>query len=551
VRNPAPLLLACGLCACLGYRPLPGAGEDDTSVGTETGETDADADTDADTDVDVPTEWTLEQGSSFTDADILDVGGSPIGQWEHGPGVAVDDIDGDGDLDALFVVSWERSFGFRNVDGVLTLDESITLDGDTLPPATGVMLADLDGDGDPDGVIAGFEGDPDKILENDGSGRFTSVDLPNSTPISMSPSAADIDGDGDLDLFLPGFSHDLSDQSKLQPGAKLGSGTQLWRNEGDLRFTDITSGHYPADAVYDLTYHVQFLDYDQDDDLDIYVNNDFGGNLQIPCWLMANDGSGRYTIVEDSGANDENAAMGTSVGDVNGDGLPDFWVSDIPAAAQKLYASTGNANTPYVNYAQTWSLTAPRSENSQVGWGSRIADFDGDMLADIAVAFGPIKPDTDGDSTDDGVPDLEPDVFWRATGPGTFDDIAPELGFDDDRIGRAVVQADLDRDGRGDLLVVNRVGLTVYYARGGDEQATVRLEAGPMNREGIGTKVVLEAGDRTLTSWMLPSVIFSSSAPELYLGLNGASEGSLTVTWPDGAVTTATVRPGDDVTLTP
>lgn len=549
------LALLAPLAGCLSYDELDSGSLAGTTLGggDTDGDTDADSDADADTDTDTNTEtgndgpWRLEEGARFTSEDVLDVGSPPSDdkRWEHGPGLAVADIDGDMDLDVIMSVAFGRSYGFRNVGGELEIDDTITMDGDVLPEATSVAMADLDGDGDADAILTGDTGDSDLILENDGTGAFTSHALPSSTGMSLSPSVGDMDGDGDLDIAIPGFNQDLSEEN-LSAGAKLGAGTKLWRNGGDLSFTDVTATKYPTSSVYDLTYHLQFLDFDLDGDLDLFQSNDFGGELQIPCELLENDGTGKFTALGSAAgsANAKIAAMGAGVGDANQDGYPDLWVSNFKN--QNFLWSTAAAPGVYVDHGQDAGVQDPANGVSEIGWGARVEDLDGDLLTDLAVMFGPIKEDTPNISNE------QPDLLYL--GGGTAEDptwTGADVGFGDAGIGRTLAHADIDRDGRGDLVVVGRTYLIVYYGRGGVRSATLHLDAGPMNHEGIGAQVVVTAGDRTYTNWMLPSVIFGSSAPEMYTGFNGQTSAAATITWPDGRVTTETLRPGDDLHLTP
>ena len=542
------LLVLGGLAGCE-YRGLGDTGAVSGSTDADAdadADTDADADSDADSDADADADaWRLEEGSRFMNDAELDVGDPPSDEmrWEHGPGLAVADIDGDGDLDAIMSIAWSRSYGFRNNGGVLEIDESITLGGATLPAATSVLLADLDGDGDADGVFTGGTGTADKILDNDGSGVFTSRSLSGSTGMSISPSVGDMDGDGDLDLAIPGFNQDLGDVD-LTPGAKLGAGTQLWRNDGGMQFVEVTSSKYPESSEFDLTYHLQFLDFDLDGDLDMYQANDFGGNVEIECELLENDGRGGYTAMGSAAGSawGRIAAMGAAVGDPNQDGYPDLWVSNLKNQ-QLLFNNTGGVPGNFLNYGTSAGVQDPANGVSEVGWGARMQDLNGDLLTDIVVTFGPIKLDS-------GLSDEQPDLLYL----GGMDDTTPtwtdsDVGFGDDGVGRTIAHADINRDGRGDLVVVGRTYLIVYYAAGGAQQATLHLDAGGGNHEGIGTRVVVEAGGRSYTTWMLPSVIFGSSAPELYLGLNGEASGTATITWPDGETVTETIAPGDELFL--
>ncbi|QDU56648.1 FG-GAP repeat protein [Aeoliella mucimassa] len=226
----------------------------------------------------------------------------------HSSSVALGDVDGDGDIDAVVANEqgeanrlWINDGTGQFVDSGLQLGE-----GDSVHAA----LADLDGDGDLDAVIANQSGDH-QIWLNDGFGDFGLGDsLLNSVGYVASLALGDMDGDGDIDVVI----------------ATSGSaGNLVWMNHGDATFEDT-----PVEFGNASTFAIALGDLDADGDVDVVSANAFGPGSQV--WLnqltltpemAAFNGSGRvdlgdYTIWRDHlGATVE---RGTS-GDADGNGI--------------------------------------------------------------------------------------------------------------------------------------------------------------------------------------------------------------------------------------
>jgi hypothetical protein len=112
----------------------------------------------------------------------------------------------------------------------------------------------------------------------------------------------------------------------------------------------------------------------------------------------------------------------------------------------------------------------------------------------------------------------------------------PDIGWLDPERPRALAYGDLDRDGKPDILSTGKYYLRHWRTTGGcDNSITVTLEGPPENNDGIGARVELVfQGGRTV-QWMLPSTTGSSSAHELYFGLERYNHAErITVQWPWG-----------------
>jgi hypothetical protein len=178
--------------------------------------------------------------------------------YDHGTGMAVADVDGDGRLDVYFVSQVGGSSLWRNAGGGRF--EDITRQaGVALADRVGVTasFADTDNDGDPDLYVTTVR-HGNAFFENDGGGRFRDITAASGLAYTGHSSGAvffDFDRDGRLDLFLTNVGRYTSDtvagdgyrfyvafedafQSHLKP--ERSEQSRLYRNEGGNRFADVS-----------------------------------------------------------------------------------------------------------------------------------------------------------------------------------------------------------------------------------------------------------------------------------------------------------------------
>lgn len=485
----------------------------------------------------VPCEaWELRQAQRFEQADFFGDAELPDLRQEQGPGVAMGDLDLDGDLDLFYVVSDGRSFVLTNDGaGAFTLDDSWTVDGAFPPPATSVGLSDLDADGDLDAVLTTTRGRDDLVLTNLG-GRFTATALPDSEGEHLSPTLADFDGDGDVDLAAAGFV-DYIDGDNVGPET-VGDGQKLWLREG-AEWTDATD-RLPPEHLDTVAYQLGALDADGDLAPDLFISADFGLETGNPSQLLRNvDGS--FIAAPESGASSQISAMGIAPGDYNQDGLLDFFVSNW--GKQILYQNIGGG--VFVDGALDARVREPQSEDSVIAWGARFADLDLDGDEDLVVTFGPPNDHIDRVSQEQG------DVLWFNDGAGRYTDRTAGHAFDDPGIGRGVAVGDLDGNGRPDIVVTGRVYLLVWLASGGcPGPIRLKLEGPPGNPEAIGARVDVRSPFADYSRWVWPAGLYGQSATDLRLGLSGGTTAELTVTWPDGTSSeTVSVAAEDELVI--
>ena len=256
----------------------------------------------------------------------------PDGQphrYVFGSGAAASDLDGNG-YDDVLLASNGRIELFLNEGGFFTRVSEAWGLGDALPaPEHGVFTvllpADFDGDGRRD-LYVGAEGAQPLLLRNTGN-HFERVEDPGlrTEERNVSGTVLDFDGDGWLDLYLANHE-DVFHEAPDLPYARNARNDQLFRNEGGLKFRDVTREAGVHNTGWSLA--PTSADFDGDGDLDVFVGNDFGLDE-----LLRNDGG---HFVEVSGAahvDAPSASMGADWGDYDADGDLDLYVAGMASGS--------------------------------------------------------------------------------------------------------------------------------------------------------------------------------------------------------------------------
>jgi hypothetical protein len=322
------------------------------------------------------------------------------GSYSHGSisQISLGDLDGDGDLDAVFGVMHDRCELWMN-DGTgrfTKTHQSLGVDGH------GVAIEDLDGDGDLDVLIARL-GDSitSSVYLNDGTGRFALVDsLDDRGLAAESVSMFDLEGDGDLDACIHYTSHRsivyVNDSTgRFARRAETISGATVWGDlDGDGDVDAISwqegtgyrilsnSGHGDLDETEQVSAPSQLmagntvlLDADGDGDLDLVGAH--GQRLTPkPLVILRNDGCGIFEHVPEGRILIRSAKL--SVGDFDGDGLPDVFLRDLEREDMfGLNDGTGG-------FTDSGLRLGP--DGTVVQGHSAVGDLDGDGDVDLFLA---------------------------------------------------------------------------------------------------------------------------------------------------------------------
>ncbi|MEZ5329610.1 MAG: VCBS repeat-containing protein [Verrucomicrobiales bacterium] len=331
-------------------------------------------------------------------------------------GVAVSDVNGDG-LEDLYLC---QPGGLPNLlfrqkqDGTLE-DISVASQVDWLDNSTGALLVDLDNDGDADLAVA--TSSAFIIMENDGKGTFALRESLTGVASGYSPTAVDYDLDGDLDLLVLRYAGDggkTGDFPTPHPfhNARNGGANVLLQNQGSFGFADVTSKSGLDVENFRYSFAAAWEDFDNDNDMDLYIANDFGPNQ-----LFRNDGARFVDASTASGTQDWGFGMSAIWGDYDRDGAMDLYVSSMfssagnqivaqsdfnpsmPEETRKKYLKMVRGNTLMRNAGDGSfaDVTNPMGEGfAGWAWGAQFADLNNDGWEDLYVANGYIsQPDKD------------------------------------------------------------------------------------------------------------------------------------------------------------
>jgi len=402
-----------------------------------------------------------------------------------GGGVVLDDLDGDGDLD--LVVSYATpTLDLYRWDGDAFVHDTMELSHPGVP-----SLVDIDGDGERDIALGGGEG---QLLRNDG-GELTLAGSLGSRGVHWAELApADLDGDGWTDFYLV-----TTDPNDEQADDLLAWGDGSFQPRVDEEVVpDSMANRHGFDAI--------LFDHDGDGWQDVYVVNDqgdrFGGNA-----LLRNTGGGLEDVSADCACGIEMGGMGGSVGDYDQDGVADLLLTGT-AHTVLLHGQDDGSFVDVTLGIGVDSLTS----NDAMGWGSAWFDYDNDGDLDVAVA--------QGDFTHGHGSGLSMPVDLMAQTDGGFENVGPAVGLPESGSHRAVAPADFNDDGVLDLLVSQAVERPLLYLSEGCSEGSWLVVEAP-----AGSVVEVEAAGRAWTSWVVQDTGYGASRrPEAWFGLGDTDE---------------------------
>ncbi len=441
----------------------------------------------------------------------------------------------------------------NNGDGTFT-DVTAKVGLDHAGFGMGCAVGDFDNDGYDDLLVTYFG--KLELFHNEPGGPFGRrfVDVTEKAGLAdkhWATSAAwgDIDGDGFLDLYVCNYVEvdldqypDCSDertklQMSCQPSLFACVAHQLYRNNGNGTFSDIsvTSGIAAPSPSPGLG--VVMTDLDGDGKLDIFVANDMK-----PAFLFHNQGGGKF--VEKAlycgcafGPHGSlMAGMGVDAGDIDGSGRPSLFVTNFQNRPNVLFRNKGNLR--FHEYSFGSGLGGPSVH--RLGFGTVFADVDLDGRLDIAVANGHIHRHA---MEILGSPMAQEAQLFLGAEPGKFRDVSSDAGpyFRELRVGRGLATADFDNDGRPDLAFSNcagRVGLLHNQTHNANNWIRLELigDGKSSNRNAIGARVEITSGGRKQVRFINGGGSYlSANERRLIVGLGAADKvESVLVTWPSG-----------------
>ena len=453
---------------------------------------------------------------------------TPVSTLDPNQGsVSADDLDGDGDVDLLYTTGPDAVFTvFLNDGGTFVQAQFL---GATDPPFGALALADRTGDGLPEAWLAnagglfvflnegGTFGPPQQILEQPWDDWYRVQTF----------SVGDADGDGDLDVaFLQAENvDDLPEPGEPPPTEFNGTPDRLLLLDGNDVEREIPLASDEGTLVLVGT----FTDRDNDGDRDLLVPSD----RDLPTNFWRNDGG---TFTDDAASISADLrveGMGIDTADLNEDGRLDYCITDTGPPVCIVATDNGYVEE---GIARGLEPSIPGLANATVGWSIDILDFDDDGWVDVMQAAGP-----EGGSQEDYA-----DLMWAGAPGNTFTDITIDTPFGDPRAHYGASSADLDGDGSLDWISVGHGEPPRVFTNRCSAGAwlRVRLDGLAANRQGFGARAEVRFGDRLLVQ-ELQGLRGQGQRPSWFrFGLGDVETAdSVTITWPDGAVSEATDVP--------
>ena len=483
-----------------------------------------------------------------------------------GSGVAILDYDRDGWPDIFLVngaplpgqkltsAAPPTSHLFRNNHDGTFSDVTIKAGLASTGWGQGVCVGDYDNDGNDDLYVTGYG--KNRLFHNQGNGTFREVAeqagvAGTGKEWGTGCAFIDYDRDGKLDIIVSNYVHfDLANTpapgagpSCTWKGVPVMCGPRglpsapniLYHNLGNGKFEDVsqasgiqkTTGHY--------CFSVSTLDYDNDGWPDIYIACD-----STPAILYHNNHNGSFTdTAQDVGVGfnedgREQAGMGSTVADYDGDGYLDIFKTNFSDDTATLYHNNADGTFADVTFPAGLGINT-----ESLGWGAMFADVDNHGWPDLLVVNGHVYPEVD--SAKLGANYREPRFLYLNLGNGKFRDASKESGpgLATPTSGRGLAMADLWNDGRLEAVVNNLSDvpmLLVNVAKNQNHWLGLQLTGTRSNRDAIGARVKIHGEKRDWLDEVRSGSSFDSSSDlRLHFGLGSETHlRSIEIRWPNG-----------------
>jgi enediyne biosynthesis protein E4 len=434
-----------------------------------------------------------------------------------GQGVCVGDYDNDGWED-LYVTYYGKNRLYHNLGGKFEeIGENAGVAGDGKAWGSGCAFVDYDRDGRLDLVIANYA---DFDLGH--------ADSPGKYPTCLWKGIAVFCGPRGL------------------PSRK----NILYRNLGGGHFKDVTTSAHIDRTMGHYCFSVTPFDYDNDGWPDIYVACD-----SAPSILYHNNRDGTFTDegilsgVAYNADGREQAGMGSTVADYDGDGNLDLFRTNFSDDTSSLYHNNGDGTfTDVTHHAGLGSNT------KYLGWGTAFLDFDNDGWPDLVLANGHVYPEVD--TLNLGIDYNEAKLLYRNNRDGTFTDISrmSGSGISTPSAARGLAVGDLRNEGQLLVVIANRnspPNLLINRTANPNHWIEIKTIGTKSNRDGIGARLTLKTELRKqIDEVRSGSSYISNNDMRVHFGVANSSHIEfLEVRWPSG-LTERFLTPAIDTILT-
>ena len=522
----------------------------------------------------------------------------------NGGGVAIGDINNDGLSDVFFTSNLGENKLYLN-KGNFKFEDISKSSGIVISKSwsTGVEMIDINGDGLLDIFVCNAGNGIDakrksELFINNGNLTFTEKAAEYNladTGITTHAAFFDYDKDGDLDVyilnnsFIPVSSLNYSNKRELRDkdwavsDILKGGGDKLMRNDNG-KFVDVSEAAGIYGSLIGFGLGVTVGDVNGDLYPDIYISNDFYERD----YLYINNKNGTFSEqIQGWASHTSQSSMGADMADINNDGKPDIFVTDmLPEGDERLKTTTSfdnydlftrklNLDFFYQYMQNTLQLNNGNNQFLEIAnyagvaktdwsWGALIFDMDNDGYKDIYVCNGINNDLTNQDFMDffaNGIiqrmavtgkkEQMEniiskmpstpiPNYAFKNNKDLTFTNEVTNWGLDTPSFSNGAAYGDLDNDGDLDL-IVNNVNQEAFVFQNNSEKkkdnhfVKVKLKGENQNKFAIGSVVELFSGKEILRQELIPSRGFQSSIDYVMtFGIGTKKIDSLQVIWPNG-----------------
>lgn len=480
-----------------------------------------------------------------------------------GTGVAIFDYDNDGLPDIFFVQGDRLKPGperltphlYHNLGGLRFEDVTEKAGLGHLGWGQGVCAGDADNDGKVDLFVTQWG--HNVFLHNMGNGTFRDethergLDAPGSR-WSTGCAFIDYDRDGWLDLVVAhyiDFDSQQSPRPRERSGCKWkgisvpcgprglkGETITLYHNDGHGHFTDVTKQAGVETPPEYFGFTVLTGDFDNDGWPDFYIACD-----SSPSLYFHNKQNGTFEeiglatglAVNEDGR--EQAGMGATGADYDGDGHLDIFKTNFSSDTNTLYRNLGNGN-----FSDVTSRAGLAVQTRYVKWGTAFVDVDDDGWKDLLVVAGHVYPFVDKYGL--GEEFRQPRQFYWNRGDGQFFDMSSTAGagITAKHSSRGIAVGDLDNDGSEEIVVVNLFeppALLKNFGPRGNALLVRALTAS--GRDAIGARITVTSGHRKQIDEVRSGGYFISQGDfRVHFGLASNNRADVTIRWPQGATET-------------
>lgn len=477
-----------------------------------------------------------------------------------GGGVAASDYDLDGWVD-LYLTQAHAGIPrqpptdgptdrlFRNLGSGRFRDESLPSGVADAGFTQGVASGDFDSDGFPDFYLANIG--RNRLYRNNGDGTFSDFTAEaglNADLWTNSCAIADVNGDGLPDLYDVNYLHGDEPIYKscfgeggvphsCRPSIFTAERDRLFLNQGNGQFSDV-SAEAGIDVPGGKGLGIVVFDADGSGPADLFIANDMTPNFflvgrtpsgaAIPAF--AEEARLRGLAFDADGL--LQACMGVAVGDANGDGRIDLFVTNFYNESNTLYCQeSGNL---FVDATRESGLREPGFQ--LMGFGTQFLDANLDGWLDLVVANGHID-----DFSDQGIPFRMPPQFFLNQGAGRFREVSStKLGryFQQNWLGRGLARLDWNRDGKPDFAVTDLgapAALLENVTSNVGHFLALTLYGVRCNRDAVGTKITVTAGKHSTIHQIVAGDGYqASNQRQLIVGLGRAASAEVRIDWPTG-----------------